>query len=89
MKHQVLSSPKNNKKIFINVVSCSCDWRFKGLFHHDHEDITNYSDFFIGKKTFKDQDFTKAITNFKIKTHLFSAKKKKKTNGVYTTKVHL
>ena len=30
MKHQVLFSLKNNEKIFMNVVCCSCDWRFKG-----------------------------------------------------------
>ena len=31
MKHQVLFSLKNNEKIFVNVVCCSRDWRFKGL----------------------------------------------------------
>ena len=30
LKHQVLFSLKNNKKIFMNVVCCSRDWRFKG-----------------------------------------------------------
>ena len=30
LKHQVLFSLKNNEKIFINVVCCSRDWRFKG-----------------------------------------------------------
>ena len=30
MKHQVLFSLKNNEKIFMNVVCCSRDWRFKG-----------------------------------------------------------
>ena len=30
MKYQVLFSLKNNEKVFINVVCCSCDWRFKG-----------------------------------------------------------
>ena len=30
MKHQVLFSMKNNEKIFMNVVCCSRDWRFKG-----------------------------------------------------------
>ena len=25
-----LMSLKNSEKIFINVVCCSCDWRFKG-----------------------------------------------------------
>ena len=29
MKHQVLFSLKNNEKIFMNVVCCSRDWRFK------------------------------------------------------------
>ena len=29
LKHQVLFSLKNNEKIFINVVCCSSDWRFK------------------------------------------------------------
>ena len=32
MKHQVLFSPKNSEKIFMNVVCCSRDWRFMGLF---------------------------------------------------------
>ena len=31
LKHQVLFSLKNNEKIFMNVVCCSLDWRFKGL----------------------------------------------------------
>ena len=30
LKHQVLFSLKNNEKIFMNVVCCSLDWRFKG-----------------------------------------------------------
>ena len=30
MKHQVLFSQKNNETIFMNVVCCSRDWRFKG-----------------------------------------------------------
>ena len=29
-KHQVLFSLKSNEKIFMNVVCCSRDWRFKG-----------------------------------------------------------
>ena len=29
MTYQVLFSLKNNKKIFINFVCCSRDWRFK------------------------------------------------------------
>ena len=29
MKYQVLFSLKNNEKVFINVVCCSSDWRFK------------------------------------------------------------
>ena len=29
MKHQGLFSLKN-EKVFMNVVCCSCDWRFKG-----------------------------------------------------------
>ena len=29
LKHQVLLSLKNNEKIFMNVVCCSHDWRFK------------------------------------------------------------
>ena len=28
--YQVLFSVNNNEKVFINVVCCSCDWRFKG-----------------------------------------------------------
>ena len=30
LKHQVLFSRKNNEKMFMNVVCCSHDWRFKG-----------------------------------------------------------
>ena len=30
MKYEVLFLLKNNEDIFMNVVSCSCDWRFKG-----------------------------------------------------------
>ena len=30
MKHQVFFSLKNNEKIFMNVVCCSRNWRFKG-----------------------------------------------------------
>ena len=30
LKHQVLFSLKNNEKIFMNVICCSRDWRFKG-----------------------------------------------------------
>ena len=30
LKHQVLFSLKNIEKIFMNVVCCGCDWRFKG-----------------------------------------------------------
>ena len=30
LKDQVLFSLKNNEKIFMNVVCCSRDWRFKG-----------------------------------------------------------
>ena len=30
MKYQVLFSLKNKEKVFINVVCCSYDWRFKG-----------------------------------------------------------
>ena len=30
MKYQVLFSLTNNEKVFINVVCCSRDWRFKG-----------------------------------------------------------
>ena len=29
LKHQVLFSLKNNEEIFMNVVCCSRDWRFK------------------------------------------------------------
>ena len=29
MKYQVLFSLKNNEKVFINVICCSRDWRFK------------------------------------------------------------
>ena len=36
MKYQVLFSLKNNKKVFMNVVCCSCDWLFKG---YDISDI--------------------------------------------------
>ena len=31
LKHQVIFSPKTMKKIFMNVICCSRDWRFKGL----------------------------------------------------------
>ena len=30
LKHQVLFSLKNNEQVFMNVVCCSPDWRFKG-----------------------------------------------------------
>ena len=30
LKHQVLFSLKNNEKIFMSVICCSRDWRFKG-----------------------------------------------------------
>ena len=30
MKYQVSFSLKNNEKIFMNAVCCSCDWPFKG-----------------------------------------------------------
>ena len=30
MKYQVLFSVKNKEKVFMNVVGCSRDWRFKG-----------------------------------------------------------
>ena len=30
MKYQVLFSLNNNEEIFMNVVCCSCEWRFKG-----------------------------------------------------------
>ena len=30
LKQQVLFSLKNNEKIFMNVICCSRDWRFKG-----------------------------------------------------------
>ena len=30
MKYQVLFPLKNNEKVFMNVICCSCDWRFKG-----------------------------------------------------------
>ena len=30
LNHQVLSSLKNNEKIFMNVVCCSRDWHLKG-----------------------------------------------------------
>ena len=30
MKHQVFFPLKNNEKIFMNIICCSCDWRFKG-----------------------------------------------------------
>ena len=28
--YQVLISLKNNEKVFMNAICCSCDWRFKG-----------------------------------------------------------
>ena len=31
VKYQVLFSLKNNEKVFMNVVCCSRDWRFKGF----------------------------------------------------------
>ena len=30
IKYQVLVSLKNNEKVFMNVICCSRDWRFKG-----------------------------------------------------------
>ena len=30
LKYQVLFSLKNNEQLFMNVVCCSRDWRFKG-----------------------------------------------------------
>ena len=30
LKHQILFSPINNEKIFMNVICCSHDWHFKG-----------------------------------------------------------
>ena len=46
MKHLVLFSLKYNEKIFMNVVCCSRDWRFKGYDHMammsiDHCDAVN------------------------------------------------
>ena len=35
MKYQVLFSQKNNEKVFMNVVCCSCDWRSEQLGLHD------------------------------------------------------
>ena len=32
MEYQVLLFLKNNRKFFINVVCCSCDWRFKDYY---------------------------------------------------------
>ena len=32
MKYQVLFSMKNNEKVFMNVVCCSRDLSFKGLY---------------------------------------------------------
>ena len=32
MKYQVLFSLEDNEEIFMNVVCCGCDWRFKGWF---------------------------------------------------------
>ena len=33
LKLQFLFFLKSNEKIFMNVVCCSCDWRFKGYMH--------------------------------------------------------
>ena len=30
MKYQVLFALKNNEKVFMNVIYCNRDWRFKG-----------------------------------------------------------
>ena len=43
MKYQVLFSLKNNEKVFMNVVCCSRDWRFKGK----HQIIKSASNFWI------------------------------------------
>ena len=32
MKYQVLFSLRNNEIVFIDVVCCSHDWHFKGMF---------------------------------------------------------
>ena len=39
MKYQVLFSLKDNEKVFINVVCCSRDWRFKGSESLDNTQI--------------------------------------------------
>ena len=31
MKYQVLFSLESNEKVYMNVICCSCDGRFKGL----------------------------------------------------------
>ena len=48
MKYQVSFSLKNNEKVFMNVVCCSCDGCFKGLYH-----CTIMRDNFINSKIFK------------------------------------
>ena len=53
MKHQVLFSLKNNENIFMNVICCSCDWRFKGLEPGLYPGVLGRGFFFakIGKET--------------------------------------
>ena len=66
LKHQVLFSLKNNEKIFMNVVCCSCDWRLKG----ETDIICSQCifDFEIRKK----QMFTEARAFSRVTYFLFS-----------------
>ena len=45
MKYQVSFSLKNNEKVFMNVVCCSRDWRFKGyiIWYNAFEPVLNLS----------------------------------------------
>ena len=47
MKRAVLFSLKNNEKVFINVVCCSLDWRFKGLSKWVHFQGKHLYHFFV------------------------------------------
>ena len=42
MKQQALFSLKNNEKVFIDVVCCSRDWRFKGFYGNHYQKPRKY-----------------------------------------------
>ena len=54
MNYQVLFSLKNNEEIFMNVVYCSCDWRFMGKGFH----ITEFLIFKATTATCVESDFS-------------------------------